>query len=75
MLVSFITDEHYAFSKFMKVWDTRNVISNCSRQHYIRKKIVSATILFIDGNERVLLMTNAFGYFGLIQSNIRTSSI
>lgn len=39
------------------------------------EKNVSATILFIDNNERVLLMTNACGYFGLIQSNLRTSSI
>lgn len=39
------------------------------------EKNVSATILFIDNNERVLLMTKALGYFELIQSNIRTSSI
>jgi len=38
MLVNVIADKHYAFSKLMKVWDTRNVISNCSRQHYMRKK-------------------------------------
>ena len=45
------------------------------RDNTTLEKNVSATILLIDGNERVLLMTNAFGYFGLIQSNIRTSSI
>ena len=39
MLVNFMADEHYAFSKLMRTYKTRNVISNCSRQHYIRKKM------------------------------------
>jgi len=52
-----------------------NVIRNCSRQNHFKNGKVSAINQSIKSIWRVLRMTSAFDYFGLIQSNRWAPSI
>jgi len=74
MPVRSIIDWHFYY-KFSILFDTRKRHPQLFEARLHKKVVVSAIHSLVDGNGRVLRMTNGFGYFCQNKSNIRAPKI